>query len=434
MASALGPRSDVASGPWSRPPPTSQESAVAQPSSLLQHIQQPSDTRPHLRRFAIAALAIAVLVLVCGLTATRTWPKLFVFDLAYLLHDMVYLPLKSWLWTSFFPWSLLLWVPIFAGATFAVWAWVVGVDPTRRWQRDAILALLLQRPPRFDADRNWGVSLLVELARWCRRLGLGTRYMVAVVENEAQASLDRIENALLAAEKPGHNLVNRTFALVDASIGLSQILAPNDEASRLAVLYDLALLSHLGEPTQSAALRRMSRLVAPPAVGFVSHKDDDLTGRGLRLLRARAQAAAFVEHVEAVGGVVETFERLAIDTTSDYLARTAYARAPESMAHGLYVAVSGHLFAASSKSWAAADLAVLQAADRLWQALTLSGRHQDHADVLARQQRRARLATCRYLHQLRWQGPMVDPVADLWPDRSQLLWSLDGAAMAAGRD
>lgn len=383
-------------------------------SSLLAPVSAPRDSRRRLLRFMLVAAVVSAMTWVCAMTVTRSWPAIFVFDLLYLAHDVLYLPIKGWLWTAWFPWCLALWVPVMGMLVLSLWGWIVGTDPSR-WAQRRVVVWLVTSP----MARPWGTGVLVRVARTAQALGLAAGFLRAVVGHGAGEALDEVEHRLLSGEVVPQGTVAQALRFVDAEFRLAQLLHGNTGVT--GYVYDLALLSHASEAGTTAARDRLAVLCRGTAA-LPSPRGDML-----RVWLDRKTLKDELEWTVASYDRLDGWMRAAGGTSRG----STLPKNPSDL-HGTVLEFAGFaLFPAADASWADAGEAMLNAVDRLWTALMLGSGTATHAAVLAHDIRRARLATCRELGRRRHQSSSA-PVTALWQVPADPLSSGPLRAIAAG--
>jgi len=383
-------------------------------SSLLEPINAPRDSRRRLLRLVLVVEVASAVIWASAMTVTRSWPAVFVFDLLYLAHDVLYLPLKGWLWTAWFPWCLALWVPVMGMLALSLWGWIVGADPSR-WAQRRVIVWLITSP----IARPWGIGALVGVARTAQAVGLAAGFLRAVVGHGAREALDDIEHRLLSHEPVPPRTIERTLRFVDAEFRLAQLLPGH--AGVTGYVYDLALLSHASEAGTTAARARLAAVCRDTAALPSPHGD---------MLRAWLDRRTLKDELERT---VASYDRLdGWMRAAGGTARGATLPKHPPDLRGTVLEFAGFaLFPAVDASWADAGDAMLHAIDRLWTALMLGSGTAAHAAVLAEDIRRARLATCRELGRRRHQASSA-PVTALWQAPADPLASGPLRAIAAG--
>ena len=96
-------------------------------SPLLQDGAQSPYVQSHSKRLFWVAGVLLALCLFVAATLLKLWPDTAPFDGIYRFHDDVWLPLKGNLWTAWYPWCLILWVPVAALVA-------LGVGVLDEWQ------------------------------------------------------------------------------------------------------------------------------------------------------------------------------------------------------------------------------------------------------------------------------------------------------------
>ena len=142
-------------------------------------------------RFLILAVVVGLILWACWAVVARE------FDLAgglgavaYGFHDKVYLPLRGWTLTRFYPYSLIPWVLFLVGLGSWIYTTVSGIPLFRgrhlRWMRWA-----LRRPGMHP--------LLLRSARLLTRLKVRPAFMRSVLAHELSASVQELADAPVGA-------------------------------------------------------------------------------------------------------------------------------------------------------------------------------------------------------------------------------------------
>lgn len=196
-------------------------------SPLLQTL--PRGPKAHARkkifwRFLILAVIIGLILWACWAVLARR------FDiagglggLAYGFHDKVYLPLRGWTLTRFYPYSLIPWVLFLLGIGSWIYTTVSGIPLFRgrhlRWTRWALL-----RPGMHP--------VLLRSARLLTRMNVRPAFLRSVLAHELSASVQELADVPVGSASP---LPARIASLLKLRVELDQLKdIPN--AARLETL------------------------------------------------------------------------------------------------------------------------------------------------------------------------------------------------------
>lgn len=143
-----------------------------------------------LGRLLWLSLGMGVLLLLSWLILSERIAKdTWLAGVAYGFHDHIFLPLRGWLFTRFFPYSLIVWALVLGAIGSWLYTTVTGIPLFRgrhlRWTRWA-----LRRPSLH--------TKLFKAARATRKFGVEPVFLQSVLEHELTANL-----GALAAEPPG---------------------------------------------------------------------------------------------------------------------------------------------------------------------------------------------------------------------------------------
>lgn len=210
----------------------------------------PVRQRPwHIRRGGVAAVVLVIATL-AWLTATEALAQDGPGWLLYLLHDVVWVPLWSWIWVRSGFWSLI-WLAPIAVLSVAVLLEFLGLAQPLRYLQAAVLRLVLN---------SWAGGALLGFQQalgWGRnREGL----LVAIL----RADLLRAETAAKAvAETEVAGKLNPT-ALGRTASQLCYLRA-QEEATQIRVAEALALIAIVAPPEVTAHWRAVvQRIWSPP--------------------------------------------------------------------------------------------------------------------------------------------------------------------------
>lgn len=220
--------------------------------------------------------------------------------LLYWGHDSVYLPLRAWLWGAWFPWGLIVWLPVLGVTLLALIETITGISLLRRLQRWTIRRLATHRS---------GQRLL---NAWHRIAGAGAfraRYIEIVVATLADSQLSEYRLRWLCGAEPGNypalvDLVTLKFRLMGrfatgediqalACAGLDAVLklgeGRGDASADFAGLADLvdsiegyvSRVAEDGDPPKSTTPSRRT----PP--GWLTHNAVELCTHYFTWVRGR---------------------------------------------------------------------------------------------------------------------------------------------------
>ncbi|MEP2980430.1 MAG: hypothetical protein ABJO86_13145 [Lentilitoribacter sp.] len=388
-------------------------------SSVLEKNVTFHSPRPRYRRFIIVALITAVLVTIIVLTKTHSLPKVFPFVMIYAAHDYFYLPLKGHLWTAWYPWSLMLWVPVF-GLLFAVaWSWVVGKEPTKIIQKFLTLKLITVRSGQIGDNSHFGALLVGKLVRITYACGLRSDYITTVISNALEECIDSLEATKLSGRDPDELDVKRAIVLLDALFEVYYERQMGKSGPHLAAIFDVAMLSHFNKFSSYLAnrARRWISLGHP-------QKEDVL----LRQLLANQSVGACAEQIEDCLKSIET----SIIEERSRIGAVPPVKKDTPIIGKLFFNCIFAYYSAPNVNWAMVNTSILMSLDRMWLSQALSNEGDDIAKQTAFWIKRSRLTSIRHFHQASWQTNIRNARKGLWPENSEFHWSMMGAELAAG--
>ena len=405
------------------------------PSVLLQNQARAPYVRPRARRFALVAGGGLVLLLVGLMTSLKLWPSFAPFDAIYRFHDEVWLWLKGWLWTAWYPYSLILWLPTGLFVALMLWGWTSGQDPSRPFHRMIILFLSGLLRLRVAGKAAPSMGLVEAIIRWGRFPGLATDYMELVIRHALDHQFEKMESALLAGQdidvaslRQADRLM-RVRALFPAKetrnpegLAGGDDMVREEEARWLEAFFDLAFLSHVDRHQDIAIADYLAELVEAL---------DPEQGRRLVLLNAFLSARPLSGYQDALWQAIGGIEQL----TASASAQMEQMRKVEPDSGRIVAMLASCAFAflaVADKNWAVASLSTLSSLERAYTALRLSDDYQRDADELGWWIARSRLATIRLQHQNAHQRRLSADELMLWPDGGPAYHSLTGASLAAG--
>ncbi|WP_316862909.1 hypothetical protein [uncultured Cohaesibacter sp.] len=396
-------------------------------SPLLQDRQYERRRRPGLLIVGGVGVFLLMLVVLFVLTKTRSWPDLPLFGLFYRFHDAAYLPLKGWLWTAWYPWCLVLWVPVIFLIGIVGVSWIFGIEPVRALHRKAILTLLGVSRLQLPKGQIHHLGFFRSVVAASRRMMLKTDFIGLVTEHTLEAQFDAMEHAFLCGKAIDGQQVRQAGRLLDAQSVFADTLMQSGEIMQdLPAILDLAFLSHV-DVDQVLSLSERLR-----SFEISQHEDAGADADlGLFLARQANAGAPLSSCLEPLRQAFAPLDQLA----SSAMASNSRLRSIEpgeiDFAHLLRPCAFA-FFAMDDKNWAIAAHAGLAVIDRLYNALVLSKTYQDEAQALAWWMRRSRLATIRRMHEKRHVDSAPYQPLSIWPEEAQSYWTHEGSRLAAG--
>ena len=394
-------------------------------SPLLQDGAQSPYVQSHSKRLFWVAGVLLALCLFVAATLLKLWPDTAPFDGIYRFHDDVWLPLKGNLWTAWYPWCLILWVPVAALVALGVGVWTSGKDPSRPLHRLIILFLSGLVRLRIAGKAAPSPGLLQSIVRWSRKPGLRSDYMELVIRHALDHQFEQMEAAVLAGREVDVAWLRRADRLMRAR-ALFPVEAANaddeTQARWLEAFFDLAFLSHVDTHQDVAVADYLADLIE--ALG----PEDK---QRFALLEAFVAARPLSSCQYALWQALAGFDQLSASASAqmEQMRRVP----PESGRIPDFLASCAFAFlAVADRTWAMASLTALSSIDRAYNALRLSGDYQQDADALAWWIGRSRLATIRLLHQKSHQTSLSGDDLALWPDERPVYHPLTGSRLAAG--
>lgn len=188
--------------------------------------------------------------------------------MVYWTHDHVYLALRGWLWSAWFPWGLVVWVPVLGITLLTLVETVTGISPLRRLQRGII---------RFLAPRTLGAAILNSWHRWAGEGMFRARFIETAVAALVDERLSDVRLRLLGGTGAAGD--GRVLArLVVLNFSLRERFEREGQIPRLvcAALDALLLLSWNDGGSQTGDIRSDFAEFVTLTERLVSHA----TGRG----------------------------------------------------------------------------------------------------------------------------------------------------------
>ncbi|WP_321447881.1 hypothetical protein [uncultured Cohaesibacter sp.] len=409
------------------PPADVRRSASLSP--LLQDGAKSPYVRVHSRRLFWVSGVLFALCLLSAATLLKLWPDVAPFDSIYRFHDDVWLSLKGRLWTAWFPWSLILWVPVVALVGLGVGMWTSGKDPSRPLHRLIILFLSGLLRLRLAGKAEPSAGLLQTVVHWSQKPGLRSDYMELVIRHALDHQFEQMEAAVLAGRQVDVAWLRRADRLMRAralfpakEVNAGEGNLGEAEARWLEAFFDLAFLSHIDTDQDVAVadyLADLMKALGPEESQKFALLDAFVAARPLSSCQyALWQALAGFDQLSASASAqIEQMRRVP----------PASGRIPEFLAPCAFA-----FLAVADRNWALASLTALSSIERAYNALRLSGDYQQDADALAWWIGRSRLATIRLLHQRSHQTSLSADDLALWPDERPVYHPLTGSRLAAG--
>lgn len=230
-----------------------------------------------LQRLSLSVLTVLTLSTLVILVRRKSLPQDSFYWL-YWFHDHMYLPLKGFVFTRFYPWSLA-WLGVGATLIFIAWlTYVVGKSPLQ-----APHALLVRW-----ASRNSGLHpLMTGMAELFKRMGLPMklfRSAVAVERAEQLESWFRLKES-----DSERRLRHRFLRQTDLFISLAHVFRDQAKVKEEAVSMGLATLLWM-EPVTKADTKKVEHQVL-----------NRMIARVIRLLPLPPNAEAFNEAIAFPG-------------------------------------------------------------------------------------------------------------------------------------
>jgi hypothetical protein len=209
--------------------------------------------RRYVLRWGVLCGVVLAAVLFERAIATRALPPDGLGWIVYSVHDRLYLPLKGWVWTQWFPYVLVWCVPLAVVAAAISLEYLTKADPVRRVHRAMILRLGVQ--PWFQRflaralagrqidEATWFASQTDTGSQTVRRFGFARR----VVHKEQEALWMQIAVGLAEGDVPDPGHINRVARL-------SQLRLRLDPSDALAHLRALEVIASVPSNTVSMAL------------------------------------------------------------------------------------------------------------------------------------------------------------------------------------
>ena len=403
-------------------------------SPLLRDEAHSFDRRARDKRLFTVGTVLAAVGLFCLATETKLWPAVWPFDGIYRAHDVVWLPLKGWLWTAWYPWCLVVWLPVVGLGVLGLWSWASGKDPSRPLQRTLILMLSGLLSVRFAGKAPPSLGLFRSVVGWSRWPMFGADYMEMVIRNALDHQLEQMEAAVLAGQEIEGAWLRRTDrlmrarALFPAASGHGkhdqvELGGEREKKARwLEAFFDLAFLSHVDRHQDIAIADHLAELL---------DELDDKARAQLTLLDAFLAIRPFASCQSDLWLALMGFDTLASSATAQHEQMRRMAPNSEGLID-LIAPCSFAFLAVADKTWAVASLATLAGIERAYNALRLSDDYQADADQLAWWIGRSRLATIRLFHQQAHRRNLPCDDLTLWPDGQPVYHALTGGALAAG--
>nr|WP_321455710.1 hypothetical protein [uncultured Cohaesibacter sp.] len=404
------------------------ERSAASASFILQDKSTRAYQRSRHKRIALLAGLLFVFMAITLLTNGKMWPDIFPFDRIYAFHDDYWLPLKGRLWTAWYPWCLILWLPLWICGLYLSWAWMSGHEPSRTLQRWSILVLTGLVRLRGNGAGVPQIGLLLSVARWSRLPGFSTDYMELVVEHALDQQFDKMEAAVLSGQDVEASWLRRADrlmrarALFPAKADGLHTEANEKRAQWLKTFFDLAFLSHI-DKYQDIAI-----------ADYLTEMMDALSSDERVQFLALEEFCAGRSVVSCQGVLRQTLIGLEQISTSTY-ANSDWAHRVQSGSLDIERVLAPCCFAflaVADRNWSVASFAVLSGIDRAYNALRLSDDFQSEADQLAWWISRSRMQTIRLLHEKVHQRTLSQADLPLWPDGAPVYQVSVGQHVFAG--
>ncbi len=386
------------------------------------------------RRTWLLGGGLAGVLLFSSATVLKLWPDIFPFSDIYRLHDAYWLPLKGWLWTAWYPWCLVLWLPVGIILALLAVGWASGHDPLRPLHRMVILVLAGLVRLRVQGREAPGMGLLQTVVGWARRTGAGASYIELVIKHALDAQFDRMETAVLAGRAVEKGWLRQADRLMRAR-ALFPAMSDGDRpephqsgddhekrARWLEAFFDLAFLSHVDRHQDVAVADYLNELLAA--------LDPDERPR-LQLLEAFCAGRPLASCQGALWQALASLDQLSVSTSAQF-AQTRQVQPGECDMTRLLAPCCFAFLAVADRNWSVASAAVLASLDRTYNALRLSDDFEAEADELAWWSARSRLATIRLLHETVHRKGLGDGALSLWPEGRSAYRVMDGSRLAAG--
>ncbi len=386
------------------------------------------------RRYWILGGGLAGVLLFSLATVLKLWPDIFPFSDIYRLHDAYWLPLKGWLWTAWYPWCLVLWLPVGIILALLAVSWASDHDLLRPLHRMVILVLAGLVRLRVQGREAPGMGLLQTVVGWARRTGAGASYIELVIKHALDAQFDRMETAVLAGGGVEKGWLRQADRLMRAR-ALFPAMCDGDRpephqsgddhekrARWLEAFFDLAFLSHVDRHQDVAVADYLNELLAA--------LDPDERPR-LQLLEAFCAGRPLASCQGALWQALASLDQLSASTSAQF-AQTRQVQPGECDMTRLLAPCCFAFLAVADRNWSVASAAVLASLDRTYNALRLSDDFEAEADVLAWWFARSRLATIRLLHETVHRKGLGDGALSLWPEGRPAYRVMDGSRLAAG--
>lgn len=187
-------------------------------SSLLKSL--PAAAKPKRSRILIRILIIifisAFIVVPAFIIITRTLPKEGIGSIFYWIHDHIFLPIKGYTYTLFYPFSLSWWGPILT----ALFLWMVAYLTMVSFIKDPHVYILRKVIHRNPKKRH---GILIKTSGWLKRRNMEPIMLKQVTNMERKKTLNQLEN--LALSQMDETLVTQVIHLTQLQIQL-MVLAP----------------------------------------------------------------------------------------------------------------------------------------------------------------------------------------------------------------
>lgn len=212
--------------------------------STLRAIDTPHEGRPRrylLRRSVVAGVVLALIWFVLAIS-NRLFLAGGIGWIVYLLHDALYVPLKGWVWTLWFPYVLVWLIPLAVAAALLATEYLSTAGPVRVLHRKVILSLGMkpwfQRVLAPDLGTGpidpaaWSSSLTRGDFSTVRRFGFARR----VIRKEQDAFWMQIAVDMTDGGAPDPHQIARLLRLTDMRLRLD----PSDALAHLRALEIIA--------------------------------------------------------------------------------------------------------------------------------------------------------------------------------------------------
>lgn len=257
-------------------------------STLLKPM--PGTARPNRRRIPGRILLISILGLLVVapwlIIATRLLPPDGTGYVFYWVHDHIYLPVKGYAFTLFYPYSISWWG---MAATVFI-AWLAGYLLMVSFIKNPHVSLL-----RGVVRRDAGHRFLIKTAGWLKRRRLEPVMLREVTDLERTHALNRLVSAPLWGDKKVESMVRRLVRLTEMHITLITSPPAGQDAYFQAVLvwhqtFLQVFARSRGEPGAGdigSSLLQLSRLLKQLVLPLFDHNEPG------RLKEAMEQPAGF---------------------------------------------------------------------------------------------------------------------------------------------